>query len=184
MARTKLAVLIRAVLLMLSVASCSSSSSKDDSSGGNCPAYGDLCVKIPLSALKAACASTPAQTTVPRNASDGSDSASSCDYQGPTGDLDVAFKTWAGCFHDGPSGAALFFNSQKNNTLLTGQTRHDVSGVGDEAFYLEDLSSGDGTLYVLKGAVLLYDQDNHISAPADSALPCLTEIMKQMVLIP
>jgi hypothetical protein len=183
MQTTKLLFLVPAALFLLSAASCSSSSSEDDPGGGSCPAYGDLCVKIPLSVVKAACTTTPAVSAVPQSRNDSSVAVNTCEYQGPTGGSDIALEAWATCFHDGPSTAAHFYDSTHDDTPLAGETQHDVAGLGDRAFYEEDLPSEDGTLWVLKGSVLMFSRSHHISPPADSALPCLTEIMEQLLAI-
>lgn len=165
----------------LSLSSCSSSGSPSSGGTGSCPAYKNLCTTVPATAINAACG-TNAVSVLPGSNSDTVQDVNTCDYQGPTGGSDVAVKAWTACF-SAASNATLFYNGKRTSTALAGETKHDVSGLGDQAFYDEDLSSSDATLYVLKGAVLFYVQDNHAAGPADATLPCLSTIANQILAI-
>jgi hypothetical protein len=164
------------VVAVLGSSGCSSSDS------ASCPSYTELCTAVPLAAITTACG-TDAVSVVPMTYSDSSQDVNSCDFEGPNGGTDVAVKTWTGCFKTGASDADLFYTSTHDDPGVTGTTKHDVSGLGDKAFYKENLTDGDATLFVLNGAVLLYVADNQITGPADSALPCLTEIANQILAI-
>jgi len=149
--------------------------------GGSSPSR-DICVRIPLARVNALCGTnaTATQSFDEPGTDSGTDYDSrACFYDdGPSGPPVSALRD---SFHGGPSAAQARFH--EDHDVLTG-TITDLDGLGDGAFYLEDLPTNHAEIHVVDRDVYVTINDNVVTAlNAALTMQCLTTLAPEVLAV-
>jgi hypothetical protein len=149
-------------LIVALLAGCSSSSSSSSggsggdggagSDGGGSGSCQHVTVCTSLAHINALCGTTAA-VMKPGDETDAAQIADHCEYDEQSGPASFVTMTRY-CFTD-PANAALLYTGARNDAQ-TGRTDVDVPGVGDKAFYQEEVGNNNATIYVMKGDILVF----------------------------